>query len=385
MQASNYARPVINMKPRDSPAATKSVSFTVKSVSTHGLTTRLSRPRRTVAGTFLLPSSPSLLLLLAAIIFAAFASSSSSFVRAAASTMASDVQEVVEETASAWSGGFSRSAQDDKLLEEDELTTSSWSSCVDHTVLKLRKEIGALEAEKSVLRGERDAALETHFETAPDLRAHLDKWEKNLMLPSFEERQLVSAGSDVVISSSDGVTRVGERRLVGNCPTFLLANDPALVASDGWNLLSVSCNLGATISVSGAGKLMKIKKDPSAVGVVVVDRQASEDQGRHFSVYNGAALEVEGLTLTGGYENVRFLFFYSPFFPLVFPCDKKYVEGLYMLVLLLLLMFLSYYFSLGYRGYADVISLPLSIPLFPLLFLSSFLFTGWRGGRSSKQ
>ena len=52
---------------------------------------------------------------------------------------------------------------------------------------------------------------------------------------------------------------------------------------------------------------MKIKKDPSVVGVVVVDRKAtSVNKGRHFEVTNGAALEVEGLTLTGGYGSVSY-------------------------------------------------------------------------------
>ena len=194
-------------------------------------------------------------------IFAAFASSSSSsFVHAAAATtMASDRYREVEETASAWSEGSSRSVQDDKRVD---LSTA-------------------------------------------------------LTLPNFEERRLVSAGSDVVISSSDdGVTRVGGRRLMGSCPTFLYDDHADLVASDGWNLLSVNCTLGAQIVLNGAsGKRMKIKKDPSAVGAVVVDRQAtSENPGQHFQVYSGAALEVEGLTLTGGYSSVRFLSFFSILF-----------------------------------------------------------------------
>ena len=144
-----------------------------------------------------------------------------------------------------------------------------------------------------------------------------------LTLPNFEERRLVSAGNrDVVISSSDdaGVTRVGGRRLVESCPTFLYDDDDALNASGGWNLLSVNCTLGAEIVLNEAGKRMKIKKDPSAVGAVVVDRQAtSENPGQHFQVYSGAALEVEGLTLTGGYFSVRFLSFFLHSFPNLFP------------------------------------------------------------------
>ena len=320
------------MKPSEGPTTTESVRPTIKSVSFHSLNTRHSRPRPWVAGTFLLSSSPSLLLLLAAVIFAVFASSSSSFVHAAATTMASDRHREEEETASAWSGGSSRSVQEDKLLDEDELTTSSLSRCVDHTVV-LREENRALEAENSVLRDV------FYRGTALDLTARFDKWEPKkwmsattaqsvtagissatqsnmdlststtLILPSVEERQLVSAGSDVVTSSSDGITQVGGRRLVDNCPTFLLNDHADLAASDGWNLLSVSCTLGTTIGVAW-GKRMKIKKDPSAVGVVEVDRQATNDnRGRHFHVENGGALEVDGLTLTGGYEDVCFCFF----------------------------------------------------------------------------
>jgi len=225
----------------------------------------------------------------------------------------------------------------DKLLDKKELTTSSSSSCIDHTVLKLREEKRAQEAVISVLRGERDAYA-AHCGSSLDLRARLDKWEQKywtsttaarsaaagtssattqsnvdlsttLKLPSFEARQLVSAGSDMVIRSSDSVTQVGGRRLVESCPTFLYDDDDALDASDGWNLLSVSCNLAATTYVKGAGKRMKIKKHPSAVGVVEVDREAtSANKGRHFEVSDGAALEVDGLTLTGGYEGVRFYF-----------------------------------------------------------------------------
>ena len=133
----------------------------------------------------------------------------------------------------------------------------------------------------------------------------LSALEAENSLPSFEEHQLSS------VSSSDSVTLVGGRRLVASCPTFLYADHDDLAASNGWNLLSVSCTLGTQINVNGAGKRMKIKKDPSAEGVVEVDRQAtSENKGRHFNVQNGAVLEVEGLTLTGGYEYVRFLFFF---------------------------------------------------------------------------
>ena len=122
----------------------------------------------------------------------------------------------------------------------------------------------------------------------------------------------VTAGisSTTQLVSDGSVTQVGGRHLVENCPTFLLADHADLAASDGWNLLSVSCYLGAEISVNGAVRRMKIKKHPSAVGVVEVDRQAtSENEGRHFNISSGAALEVDGLTLTGGYADVRLFSF----------------------------------------------------------------------------
>jgi len=309
---------------RDGPAVTESASSTILSGTRASSTLcRSTRPnRRRMARTFFLPSSsPSFLLLakLAAIIFAAFASSSSSFVQAAATTTTSGVQEEVEETASVWIGDSSRSVQEvvqeDELLDEEELSSSS------------SRRVDVLEAEIFILRGERDAC-EAHVGNSLDLKTRLDKWEPKkwmsttaarsategtssattqanvdlsaaLTLPSFEERRLVSVGSDMVISSSDGVTRVGGRRLE-SCPTFQYDDDSNL--DDGWNLLSESCTLGAEITVTGAGKRMKIKKDPSAVGVVEVDRQAtSANLGRHFEVLNGAVLEVDGLTLTGGY------------------------------------------------------------------------------------
>ena len=329
---------------RDGPAVTESASSTILSGTRASSTLcRSTRPnRRRMARTFFLPSSsPSFLLLakLAAIIFAAFASSSSSFVQAAATTTTSGVQEEVEETASVWIGDSSRSVQEvvqeDELLDEEELSSSS------------SRRVDVLEAEIFILRGERDAC-EAHVGNSLDLKTRLDKWEPKkwmsttaarsategtssattqanvdlsaaLTLPSFEERRLVSVGSDMVISSSDGVTRVGGRRLLEKCTTFLYDDHDDLDASNGlgWNLLSLSCTLGlkfpslTSISVDGAGKRMKIKKDPSAVGVVEVDRQAtSANLGRHFEVLNGAVLEVDGLTLTGGYyEGVRFFFF----------------------------------------------------------------------------
>jgi len=51
----------------------------------------------------------------------------------------------------------------------------------------------------------------------------------------------------------------------------------------------------------GSGQTLKIKKNDSVVGEIVIDHRAtSTSPGRHFYVYNGGTLEVEGVTLTGG-------------------------------------------------------------------------------------
>ena len=293
------------MKPSKGSATTESVTPTKKTVSFNGLDIRFGYPRPTVAGN-LLPFSPSFLLLLAAFMFAAFTSPSSFVAHATATTTTSDVQEGVVETVGTRSEGSSQTIEEDNLLDEENLTTSSSSSWVDvNTVLRLKEENRALEAEISVLRAERDPALKTHSGTTQDLRARLDKCEQKewlsatqsnvalstkLMLSSYKERRLVS------------VPRVGVRRLADSCPEFLLADDADLVASDGWNLLNMSCTFGAEIQLNVTGKRMKIKKHPSFEGVLVLDREAtSANKGRHFRVVNGAALEVNGLTLAGGY------------------------------------------------------------------------------------
>jgi hypothetical protein len=45
---------------------------------------------------------------------------------------------------------------------------------------------------------------------------------------------------------------------------------------------------------------VKIKKDPSMSGELVIDRGATSGDNRHFQVSRGA-LEMKNVTLTGGY------------------------------------------------------------------------------------
>jgi len=113
---------------------------------------------------------------------------------------------------------------------------------------------------------------------------------------------------------------------------FKLSDDPSLASTDGWNMLLASCVMGSTISV-GSGKTMKVKRDHAGflalVNVAkktgndltrwlstptVIDRQAtSSNRGMHFQVsggwslgngqyHSGGSLELEGVTLKGGYS-----------------------------------------------------------------------------------
>ena len=95
------------------------------------------------------------------------------------------------------------------------------------------------------------------------------------------------------------------RRRLGSCSALANADDSSLAASGGWNVWSASCELSSQRTVSGA--TLKLKKDP-AMGEdqLMVDRQAtSVSPGRHFFVRTQGILEVDGITLTGGYGSVR--------------------------------------------------------------------------------
>ena len=104
-------------------------------------------------------------------------------------------------------------------------------------------------------------------------------------------------------SIEDSMAMVNGRRLVDACDTssWKFADDASLSGSDGWNVLSASCNLGSHFTVP-SGKTLKIKKDPTMVGELVIDRQAtSANKGRHFYVLG--ILFVERLVFTKGYGN----------------------------------------------------------------------------------
>ena len=97
---------------------------------------------------------------------------------------------------------------------------------------------------------------------------------------------------------------VNGRRLSVACDpsTWKFVEDDASL-SGGWNVLSANCTLGSDFTVP-LGKTLKIRKASSMVGNLVIDRQATlANQGRHF--YVSGTLNVEGVTLTGGFVSAR--------------------------------------------------------------------------------
>ena len=111
----------------------------------------------------------------------------------------------------------------------------------------------------------------------------------------LEKKEYVNRNQRVLVGGQE--TKLA-RHLVEACPTFLYADDDALAGTDGYNVLTASCTMGSDMTVAN-GKTLKIKKDPSVVGEISIDRQATSGRNRHFNVYGN--LEMEGVTLKGGY------------------------------------------------------------------------------------
>ena len=84
---------------------------------------------------------------------------------------------------------------------------------------------------------------------------------------------------------------------------------PTIVAGDDWNEWSASCLFSST-GQSGKydvllGTTVKLKKSSSMSGELVIDRRATSGYGNlHFDVWG--TLEMEDVTLTGGYHTVSF-------------------------------------------------------------------------------
>ena len=78
--------------------------------------------------------------------------------------------------------------------------------------------------------------------------------------------------------------------------------DCDIVEGNDWNVWSASCSMSTTHTVA-AGETVKIKKSAAMVGELVIDRgSATSGHNRHFYVYG--SLEMEDVTLTGGYTTV---------------------------------------------------------------------------------
>ena len=83
-----------------------------------------------------------------------------------------------------------------------------------------------------------------------------------------------------------------------------LPDCPAIKKGNDWNEWSASCRMSATHTVA-SGETVKIKKSASMVGELVIDRgSATSGYNQHFNVYG--TLEMEDVTLTGGYNAVSF-------------------------------------------------------------------------------
>ena len=182
-------------------------------------------------------------------------------------------------------------------------------------------EIQDLRKEFIIMRNERDQckqALSTCFvpsadtSTVPTLQLTSDTVDKTAVQKKKMLRHFPSqyVSFKHLIPSSNKLH--GERRRLTQCPTFKFVDDNSLSGSNGVNILSASCTLGSDFTIP-SGTTLKIKKDPTMVGELVIDRQATSSAvGRHFYVTGN--LFVEGVTLTGGYVSAFFYLISMMFF-----------------------------------------------------------------------
>jgi hypothetical protein len=96
----------------------------------------------------------------------------------------------------------------------------------------------------------------------------------------------------------------GRRRRLAACPTIYTDDHDSLKDTDGWNVWSASCDMGSDYIVN-SGKTVKIKKSSSMSGELVIDRGATSGYNQLFFVQG--TLEMEDVTLTGGYHGVSSL------------------------------------------------------------------------------
>ena len=166
--------------------------------------------------------------------------------------------------------------------QEKELSRNVDSS----KIVDLKLQIAALEDENGYLKVEVSRACHEQ-----NLRSLV------VASPTMANETLGDAGARGAESETKVVSR--GRRLASPCD-FKFSDAASLVSTGGWNVLSADCEIGSDITVS-SDKTMKVKKDPSVSGPVVIDRQAtSSNGGRHLYVFG--RLEMKGVTLTGGYK-----------------------------------------------------------------------------------
>ena len=108
----------------------------------------------------------------------------------------------------------------------------------------------------------------------------------------------------IVVVGSRKEQPIVRRRMLEACPTISKVGATQVEGTDGWNLWSASCAMGSVFAFSSG--TVKIKKDPSMPGELVIDRGATSGDNRHFLVYG--TLEMEDVTLLGGYSDVSSFF-----------------------------------------------------------------------------
>ena len=101
------------------------------------------------------------------------------------------------------------------------------------------------------------------------------------------------------------------------CPTIYTSDHASLKGTGGWNVWSESCVMSTTfnigiqfdeVSLEFSAMIVKIKKSSSMSGELIIDREAtSGTTDRHFNV--DGKLELEDVTLTGGYAVSSFVLF----------------------------------------------------------------------------
>jgi hypothetical protein len=200
-----------------------------------------------------------------------------------------------------------------------------WSSlslvCANVSGDTFVNEIQDLRKEFIIMRNERDQCLSTccvpsaDTSTVPTLQLTSDTVDKTAVQKKKTLRHFPSqyVSFKHLIPSSNKLH--GERRRLTQCPTFKFVDDNSLSGSNGVNILSASCTLGSEFTIP-IGKTLKIQKDPTMVGELVIDRQATSSAvGRHFYVTGN--LVVEGVTLTGGYVSA-----FSYLISMMFFCRK---------------------------------------------------------------